>query len=605
MQPCRLDDPRIARETPSFEEKRDRLDVTNVGNCVSLHGESTGNPGKSPRMNDKRGCPECGTSLPFDAPQGLCPVCLMKAAVLASEVQAPRVAERPRISDPPSSSEFKRMVVEMGIVDTDELNRIADDEFIEVSRLARALVRAGKLTPYQSAAIVQGKARGLMIGDYLVLDRIGQGGMGVVYKARQRRTGRVVALKMLPPSFGRERDVVLRFRREFEVATRLSHPNIVSVIDAREDRGVQFLTMEYIEGHNLNDLVDEVGPLPINLALHCAIQAASGLEAAHAQGIIHRDIKPGNLMLDASGMVRVLDLGLARVVEATTPFGKTSDGSRSRTQIHNLTLSGVYMGTVDFIAPEQADDSRRADHRADIYSLGCTLYFLLTGHPPFVGDSVLKRLLAHQERPAPSLRAARPDVSEAMEIIYLRMMAKKPADRPQSMSEVIDALDACRTSSEDSSEARAGLKRAYAETERRRASALREDRECGLKEIVTDILPNEAAGPQISPRLHPVLRRWHIALTIAAFALLATLAIVYTQLPRSEIVAREPTRLGRSERTTRSTTSDAPSPGVTPAGTPPPLPRLVYEDDFSDIASGWKEMPNGKPLSQGYDNGVS
>ena len=274
--------------------------------------------------------------------------------------------------------------------------------------------------------------------------------MGVVFKARHRRLGRIVALKILPPSLARDTDLLLRFRREVDVAARLSHPNIVSVLDADEDRGVQFMTMEYIEGNDLDRLVRDGGVLPVDQALDCVIQAARGLEAAHAQGIVHRDIKPGNLMLDGSGQVRVLDLGLARLVEASNPFGETASGP--------LTKSGTYMGTVDFMAPEQGIDSRRVDHRADIYSLGCTLCYLLTGRAPFDGATVLARLMAHQDRAPASLLAARPDVPRAIDAVYQKMMAKKPADRPASMSEVVALLEACRSSAGKADEARSGLK---------------------------------------------------------------------------------------------------------------------------------------------------
>ena len=220
--------------------------------------------------------------------------------------------------------------------------------------------------------------------------------MGVVFKARHRRLGRVGALKILPPSFARDRSAVMRFRREVEAAGRLKHPNLVAAQDADEDRGVHFLVMDYVEGRDLDRVVRDRGPMQVTQAIDCLIQAARGLEAAHAQGIVHRDIKPGNLMLDNAGTVRVLDLGLARIVDAANPFGKSTAG--------RLTESGMYMGTVDYMAPEQAEDSHRVDHRADIYSLGCTLYYLLTGQEPFLGETMLKRLMAHMERPAPSLR---------------------------------------------------------------------------------------------------------------------------------------------------------------------------------------------------------
>ena len=264
--------------------------------------------------------------------------------------------------------------------------------------LARALQKSGRLTAYQAAALYQGKSRGLLIGNYLILDKLGAGGMGVVFKGRHRRLGRVVALKILPPSFARDKTAVARFKREVEAAGRLKHPNIVAALDADEDRGVHFLVMEYVEGRDLDHVVRQRGPLPIVQAVDFLVQAARGLEAAHAEGIVHRDIKPSNLMLDSAGVVRVLDLGLARFVDASNPFGQAAGGAG------RLTESGMYMGTVDYMAPEQAEDSRRADHRADIYSLGCTLHYLLTGREPFVGETILKRLMAHQERPAPLLR---------------------------------------------------------------------------------------------------------------------------------------------------------------------------------------------------------
>ena len=291
--------------------------------------------------------------------------------------------EAARPATPVDLDQFTRSVHDLGLISDRELERFVAGASGGVQGLATALVRAGKLTPYQAGALSQGKARGLLIGNYFILDKLGAGGMGVVFKARHRRLGRVVALKILPPSLARNSGLLSRFRREVDVAARLSHPNIVSVLDADEDRGVQFMTMEYIEGNDLDRLVRDRGALPVDQALDCVIQAARGLAAAHAQGIVHRDIKPGNLMLDGSGQVRVLDLGLARLVEASNPFGETAP--------ERLTQSGTYMGTVDFMAPEQGIDSRRVDHRADIYSLGCTLCYLLTGRPPFEDANVVRQ----------------------------------------------------------------------------------------------------------------------------------------------------------------------------------------------------------------------
>ena len=335
--------------------------------------------------------------------------------------------------------EFRRALVELGLVTDEELAHFnaATPSGEGVLGLARSLVTAGKITAYQSAALYQHKGRGLLIGHYLILDKLGAGGMGMVFQARHRRLGTVVALKILPPSFARDRQAVLRFQREVEAASRLNHPNIVAALDAAEDRGVHFLVMEYVEGRDLDRVVRERGPMRVAEAVDCLIQAARGLAAAHAQGIVHRDIKPSNLMLDGAGTVRVLDLGLALIVDSSNPFGQTA--------ATRLTASGMYMGTVDYMAPEQAEDSKRADHRADIYSLGCTLFYLLTGREPFVAETVLKRLMAHLERPAPSLRAARPDVPTALEEAYQKMMAKRPADRPASMSAVIALLEVSKT----------------------------------------------------------------------------------------------------------------------------------------------------------------
>ncbi len=207
--------------------------------------------------------------------------------------------------------------------------------------------------------------------------------------------------------------------------------------------------MDFIEGRDLRSVVVSGGTLPIDQVIGCTIQAVRALEAAHAKGIVHRDIKPANLMLDTSGVVRMLDLGLARLIEASGVFAPGAT--------EPLTQPGSFMGTVDYSAPEQADDAKTVDHRADIYSLGCTLYFLASGRPPFEGDSLIKKLMAHQNRPAPSLQSARSDVPAALEVAYQAMMAKNPADRPQSMTAVIWLLESCCSADPDRPWARKGL----------------------------------------------------------------------------------------------------------------------------------------------------
>ena len=339
--------------------------------------------------------------------------------------------------------EFAAALVEIGLIDDAELESFAADSAEGVLGLSRALVKAGKLTPYQAAAVYQKKSRGLLIGNYLILDKLGQGGMGVVFKARHRRLGRVGALKILPPSFARDTDAVMRFRREVEAAGRLKHPNLVAAQDADEDRGVHFLVMDYVEGRDLDRVVRDRGPMPVTQAIDCLIQAARGLEAAHAQGIVHRDIKPGNLMLDQR----------RHGPRARPGIGPDRRRRQSVRQIRRRPAhrrAACTWGPIDYMAPEQAEDSHRVDHRADIYSLGCTLYYLLTGREPFLGETVLKRLMAHMEHPAPSLRTARPDVPAWARRGYLKMMAKRPEDRPASMTEVISLLEACKTAAADS-----------------------------------------------------------------------------------------------------------------------------------------------------------
>ncbi len=301
----------------------------------------------------------------------------------------------------------------------------------DARQLARRLVAAGRLTRYQAAAALQGKAQCLVFAEYVVLGRLGRGGMGVVLKAEHRRMKRPVAIKVITPAHMASPDVVRRFYREVEAAARLSHPNIVVAHDAGEHLGTHYLVMEYIEGQDLALVARQRGPLPVRAVIECIVQAARGLQYAHEQGIVHRDIKPSNLLLDVRGTVRVLDLGLARIDQPVR--GQHAE---------RLTNSGQVMGTGDYMAPEQALDTHRADARSDIYSLGCTLYRLLAGAPPYHGKTFTQLFMAHLEAPPPSLCAARADVPPALDALFQRMVAKMADDRPQTMREVIAELEA-------------------------------------------------------------------------------------------------------------------------------------------------------------------
>jgi serine/threonine protein kinase len=292
-----------------------------------------------------------------------------------------------------------------------------------------------ELTPTQVLLFRAGKWKGVVLGEYEILDLIGSGGMGLVFRAVHRRMDRVVALKVLSQETTASLDAVQRFQREVKAGAKLTHPNIVTAYDAGEHDGVHYLVMEYIDGITLARRVRGYGPLPLAEAVDCILQAARGLEHAHGKGVIHRDVKPANLLVTSAGTVKILDLGLARLRQLPSA-GRTA-GSEGLTQV------GVTLGTADYMAPEQALDASRADHRADIYSLGGTLHYLLTGRPLYSGDSSMERLLAHRESPIPSLRASRPEVAEGLDALFQRLVAKKPEERFSSMSDVIAALSTC------------------------------------------------------------------------------------------------------------------------------------------------------------------
>jgi serine/threonine protein kinase len=427
---------------------------------------------------DATRCPSCGAELPANAPAGLCSSCLSRPvdptgeklastdveATLARTITAAErspemtnadarpfasrsdetpdsLEERPRVVDDEadciSIDQFVEIADDLGLIDAAEaraiVTRLTEAQPRCNSRqLGRELVAAGKLTSYQAGAICQGKAKGLLIGRYTVLDKLGAGGMGMVFKVQHRRLKQVVALKILPPSLTRNPELVQRFHREAETAAKLNHPNIVRAIDADDAGGTHFLVMEFVEGTTVSKLVRGRGVFSPAKALDTMVQAARGLAVAHDGGIVHRDIKPSNLMIDTSGVVKILDLGLARLTSEHSPDG---DG---------ITLSGSLMGTVDYMSPEQAFDPRLADSRSDIYSLGCTLHFLLTSTEPYRRASLMQRLLAHRESPVPSLCNRRPDVSAALDRLFREMVAKDPKDRPGSMAELINRLEACK-----------------------------------------------------------------------------------------------------------------------------------------------------------------
>jgi len=227
-------------------------------------------------------------------------------------------------------------------------------------------------------------------------------------------------------------ELVKRFQREIRAAARLDHPNIVTVHDAGEGDGVMFLVMQYIDGRDFRTLIKEKKRLPVLQAAVYILQVARGLEYMHGEGVIHRDVKPSNLLIDKRGMVKILDMGIARVEETETQ----SDVDAGR-----LTMPGEVIGSAEFMSPEQTLDSRGTDARSDIYSLGCTFYYLLVGAPPYPAETTAEKMIAHQEAPIPSLRALRGDVSAEFDALFQKMLAKTPEERHASMSEVIAELE--------------------------------------------------------------------------------------------------------------------------------------------------------------------
>lgn len=323
-----------------------------------------------------------------------------------------------------------------------ERQGLSEDEFRllleELSPLhAAATAAAGRpsaeLTPFQKTLVDAGLGRDLLLGQYVLEDKLGEGGMGVVYRAVHLGMDRRVALKILSPKLTGDRASVFRFLQEVRALSRLSHPNVVTAFDACHSSDRHFLVMEYVEGADLDSIVSHKGPLLVSDVIQIGMQVCDALEFVHRRGIIHRDIKPSNLLVDSSGYVKVMDLGLAKLEADLEGRGPTAADNR-------ITQPGVLMGTVDFLSPEQARDTRSATGQSDIYSLGCTLYFLLTGRAPYQAETVLDCLIAHRGAPIPSLRETRRDIPKSLDRLIRCMLAKAPHDRPASMHEIRESL---------------------------------------------------------------------------------------------------------------------------------------------------------------------
>ena len=337
------------------------------------------------------------------------------------------------MSVPSSVEELLQLIRKSGMVDEGKLT-----EYLrgtgralpgDPRDAADAMVLGGLLTAFQAEQFLLGKWRGFTIGKYKLLERVGVGGMGQVFLCEHMFMKRRVAIKVLPPAKAEQPAALGRFYREARAAGSLEHPNIVRTHDIDQDGNLHFIVMEYVDGTNLLDLVKKFGPMDIGRATHTIRQVALGLDFAFRGGIIHRDIKPGNILVDRLGAIKLLDLGLARFYKDTTDMLTVKYDDK------------IVLGTADYVAPEQVANSHSVDVRADIYALGASFYFVLAGHPPFPNGTVSQKLLWHRTKDPTPIRQIRPEVPEGIAAIVAKMMHKDVNQRFLTPADVVEALE--------------------------------------------------------------------------------------------------------------------------------------------------------------------
>ena len=338
------------------------------------------------------------------------------------------------MSVPSSLEELLQLIRKSGMVDEGKLSaytarRTAGRGLPADPRdAADAMIADGLLTNFQAEQFLLGKWRGFTIGKYKLLERVGVGGMGQVFLCEHRHMRRRVAIKVLPPAKAEQPAALGRFYREARAAGSLDHPNIVRTHDIDQDGNLHFIVMDYVDGSNLLDMVKKFGPMDIARACEYTRQVALGLDFAFNAGIIHRDVKPGNILVDRKGNAKILDMGLARFYNDQTD---------------NLTIKyddKIVLGTADYVAPEQVANSHSVDVRADVYALGATLYFLLAGHPPFPSGTVSQKLLWHRTKEPTAIRDLRPEIPESLAAVLAKLMAKEPGTRYQTPAAAVAAL---------------------------------------------------------------------------------------------------------------------------------------------------------------------
>lgn len=336
----------------------------------------------------------------------------------------------------PSANSFLKLVEKSGIADPESLKpaiaaakKKAQETGAAVTAmgLAEHLIEYSLITKWQSEKFLAGKYKGFFLGKFKLLGHLGSGGMSSVYLARHRISNQLRAIKVLPRKKVADKSYLDRFYLEARIAASLNDPNVVRIYDICEESGVHYMVMEYVKGEDLLELVNRAGPLKFSDAARYIFEACEGLKHAHDKELVHRDIKPANLLLNEKQDVKILDLGLALV---------NQDDSESLTVLYNEKV----MGTADYLSPEQAVNSHGVDLRADIYSLGCTLYFLLVGHPPFPKGTLAQRIAAHQTKEPTPVNKLRADTPPMLQDIIETMMRKEPDDRLQTCEEVQAAL---------------------------------------------------------------------------------------------------------------------------------------------------------------------
>lgn len=345
----------------------------------------------------------------------------------------------------PTVPELLQLIRQGGFLSDSKLNELVladvQGRFPEPSVLAQELQAHHGFTPYQLGELLSGRGQNLMVGPYLLMERLGEGGAGQVFKARHQKMNRIVALKLIRKELLTDADVVGRFYREIQVLSRLDHPNVVHAFDAGPAGPTHFLAMEFVEGTDLGKLVKQGGPLPVLQACAHIRQAALGLQHAYERGLVHRDIKPHNLIMSVrDGLIKVADLGLARLPRAMNEEAAAVLTGVARTTGTLTPENAAMIGTLDYLAPEQALDFHKADIRADIYSLGCTFYYLLTSQSPVAGGTLAEKLLRHQQAEPPPVEQFRKDVPAGLAAVLAKMLAKRPEDRYQTPAEVATAL---------------------------------------------------------------------------------------------------------------------------------------------------------------------